>query len=128
MALGLLDDAVARVDQDHHRFRRGHARDGVAGVLLVAGAIGEDEGTGVGGEVAVRHVDGDALLPLGAQAVDQQRQVGALLAAGGGGGGDGLVLVGENVLGVVQQPADERGLSVVDGAGGAEAQCGGHQK
>ena len=34
-----------------------------------------------GGEVAVRDVDGDALLAFGAQAVGEQREVGGVLAA-----------------------------------------------
>ena len=42
-----------------------------------------------------------------------------------GGALDGLQLVGEDRLGVVQQAADEGGLAVVDGAGGGEAQQGG---
>ena len=38
---------------------------------------------------------------------------------------DGLQLVGEHRLGVVQQPADQGGLAVVDGTGGGEPQQGG---
>ena len=44
------------------------------------GRVGDDELALVGREVAVRDVDGDALLALGLQAVGQQREVD--LAAG----------------------------------------------
>ena len=75
VAARLLDHALARVDQhDRHLGGRG-ARDHVARVLLVPGRVGEDEAPPRGREVAVRDVDRDALLALGAQAVGQQRQV-----------------------------------------------------
>ena len=50
------------------------------------GCVGDDEGAARRGEEAVGHIDGDALLPLGLEPVDQQRQVdvlagGAMLAA-----------------------------------------------
>jgi hypothetical protein len=71
----LLQHALAHVDQqDEHVGRRG-PRHGVARVLHVPGAVGEDEGAVRGGEVAVGDVDRDALLALGAQAVGQQGQV-----------------------------------------------------
>jgi hypothetical protein len=41
----------------------------------VARGVGDDELALGGGEVAVGDIDGDALLTLGLQAVDQQRQV-----------------------------------------------------
>jgi hypothetical protein len=75
-----------------------------------------------GREVAVGDVDGDALLALGAQAVGEQREVGVAVALGRGSPLDGVELVGEDRLGVVQQAADQGGLAVVDGAGGGEAQ------
>jgi hypothetical protein len=82
----------------------------------------------------VRHVDGDALLALGAQAVGEQREVGLAVAVAAAGLHDRLQLVLEHGLGVVEQAADERALAVVDGAGGGDAQRGasgeraGHQK
>ena len=76
-------------------------------------------------EVAVRDVDGDALLALGLQAVGQQGEV----DLAGAGGADLLAIAlhrGELVLvdhlGVVQQPADERALAVIDASGREEAQ------
>ena len=75
-----------------------------------------------GREVAVGDVDRDALLALGAQAVGQQRQVEEVRAHPLARLLDVLQLVGEHLLGVVQQPPDQRALAVVDRAGGGEAQ------
>ena len=76
------------------------------------------------GEVAVRHVDGDALFTLRAQAVDQQRQVRCGQPLVDRRAGDGVDLVGENRFRVVQQPADEGRLAVVDAARGGEPSAG----
>ena len=76
---GLLHHTVAHIHQQHHGIGGGGAGDGVAGVLHVAGAVGQHKAAPVGGEVAVGHIDGDALLALGAQAVGQQREVQRLL-------------------------------------------------
>jgi hypothetical protein len=47
----------------------------------VAGRVGDDELALGRGEVAVRDVDRDALLALGAQAVGEQREVRVVVAA-----------------------------------------------
>ena len=122
VATGLLDHAVAGVNKNNNQLGGGQARDGVALVLHVAGSIGQDEAALVRGEVAVSHVDGDALLALGTQAVNQQREVHAVEAAVRGGTLHGLHLVRQHGLGVIEQAADEGGLAVIDGAGGAQAQ------
>src|SRR5690606_19054165 len=75
-----------------------------------------------GREVAVRDVDRDALLALGAQAVGQQREVGALVTSAAARRLDVRELVFEERLGVVEQAADQRRLAVVDAPGGDEAQ------
>src|SRR3546814_8560435 len=75
MAAGLGQQALARIDQ-HDRQVGGRGTGGhVAGVLFVARAVGDDELALLGAEEAVRHIDGDALLAFGGQAVDQQREV-----------------------------------------------------
>jgi hypothetical protein len=89
-----------------------------SGVLHVAGGVGQDERPPRRGEVAVGDVDGDALLALGAQAVGQQREVDVVALARPG---DRLVLVLEDRLAVVQQPADEGALAVVHRPGGGDA-------
>ena len=119
---GLLDHALAGVDEHQREVGGRGAGDHVAGVLHVARGVGHDERAHRRGEVAVGDVDRDALLALGPQAVGEQREVGVVVAAVGAGALDGLELVLEDRLGVVEQPADERRLAVVDGAGGGEAQ------
>ncbi|MNL03383.1 hypothetical protein D3C87_1239200 [compost metagenome] len=107
------DGGVRRAGAGHH----------VAGVLLVARRVGDDELAARGGEVAVGHVDGDALLALGFQAVGQQRKIDLL--AGGAlvlGVGQRGQLVGEHGLAVIQQAADQRALAVVHGTRGDKAQ------
>ena len=79
--LGLGHHAVAGVDQDDRQIAGARPGGHVAGVLLVAGAVGDDEFPLGGREIAVRHVDGDALLALGLEAVGEQR--GVEVAAGG---------------------------------------------
>ena len=89
----------------------------VAGVALMAGRVGEDVAARFGREEPVRHIDGDALLALGAQAVRQRGEVRDALLVG-----DGLQMVGRQAVGVVQQAADQRALAVVDRARGGDPQ------
>ena len=117
----LLEHALARVDEDQREVGGRGARDHVARVLLVARRVGDDELAPRRVEVAVRHVDRDALLALGAQAVGEQREVHVAVAAPLRGLLDVLELVLEDRLGVVQQPADQGRLAVVDRARGGEA-------
>ena len=124
MPLGLHQHALARIDQDDGELGVGGAGRHVAGILLVAGRIGDDEGAARRGEEAIGDVDGDALLALGLQAVDQQREV-DLLAGGAVAHrvlGQRGKLVLEDLLGVVQQPADQGRLAVVHRSAGDEAQ------
>ena len=117
---GLLGETLARVDEDQAEVGGGGTGDHVAGVLNVARGVGDDELAVGGGEVAVGHVDGDALLALGAQAVGQQGQIGVVVTPGHAGCLDGLELVGEDRLRVEQQSTDQGRLSVVDRAGCGE--------
>ncbi|MND47286.1 hypothetical protein D3C80_381790 [compost metagenome] len=75
VSAGLGQQALAGVDEDHRQVGGGRAGDHVAGVLFVAGGVGDDELALVGGKEAISHIDGDALLALGAQAVDQQGEI-----------------------------------------------------
>ena len=78
VAPGLGQHPLARVDQDHGEVGGRGAGDHVAGVLLVARGVGDDELALLGREEAIGHIDGDALLALGGEAVDQQREVDVL--------------------------------------------------
>ena len=75
VATRLGEDAFARIDEDDGEVCGGGAGGHVAGVLLVAGGVGDDELAALGGEVAVGDVDGDALLALGAEAVGELGEV-----------------------------------------------------
>ena len=74
------------------------------------GRVGDDELALVGGEEAVGDVDRDALLALGGEAVDEQREVdvAALRADLLRVGLERGELVLEQHLRFVQQPADQR--------------------
>ncbi len=88
----------------------------------MAGRVGDDERPPRRGEIAVGDVDGDALLALGLQPVEQQREIDV--------GAGGAVLLGvafergemvvEDEVLFVQQPADQRRLAVVDRASGKQ--------
>ena len=78
MAEGLRQQALARIDQDHREVGVGGAGRHVAGILLVAGRVGDDERARRRREIAIGDVDGDALLALGFEAVDQQREIDVL--------------------------------------------------
>ena len=122
MPARLLDDALARVEQDHGDVGGRGAGDHVARVLHVPGRVGELEAAARRDERAVGDVDRDPLLALGAQAVGEQREVDVAVAAPLRGLLDVLELVGEDLLRVVEQPADQRRLAVVDRARGHEPQ------
>lgn len=124
VATGLGLYAVAGVHQDDRQVTGGCTGGHVAGVLLMAGGVGDDELALGGGEIAVGDIDGDALLTLGLQAVDQQRQVDVVT---GGADllrvpGDGFQMVFVDHLRVVQQAPDQGALAVVDVTAGQKAQ------
>ncbi len=79
MPAGLAQHARAGVDEQDRDVRVGRPGEHVAGVALVAGRVGEDVAAILGREEPVRHVDRDALFPLGAQAVGQRGEVGDAL-------------------------------------------------
>ena len=124
MPPGLLDDAVAGIDEQHDHVGGGGARHRVPGVLHVPGAVGQDELPCRGGEVAVRDVDRDALLALGAQTVGQQSKISMIKALAPADVLDMIESVGQHGVGVEQQPSDQGGLAVVDRAGGGQPEQG----
>src|SRR5471030_2823057 len=124
VATGLGLHAVTGIDQDDRQVTGGRTGGHVAGVLLMARGIGDDEFALGGGEVAVSDIDGDSLLTLSLQAVDQQCQVDVF--AGGADffrvAGDGFQVIFVDHFGVVQQAPDQGALAVVDVATGQKAQ------
>ena len=81
MATGLLDHALAGVDEHDPELGGRGARDHVARVLDVARRVGELEAPPGRDERAVGDVDRDPLLALGAQAVGEQREVDVVVPA-----------------------------------------------
>ncbi|MNC65504.1 hypothetical protein D3C75_1158020 [compost metagenome] len=72
---GLGQQAFARINKNDRDIGGRSAGHHVAGILLVPRGIGDDELALFSGEKAVGHVDRDALLPLGTQAIDQQSEI-----------------------------------------------------
>jgi len=93
-------------------------------VLLVARGVGDDELALLRRVVPVGHVDGDALLALGLQAIDEQSEVGSVLrrTVARGVGGDGREVILVDHLAVVEEEADEGALPVIDRAARDETQ------
>ena len=71
VASGLSENALSGIDQDHCEVGRRSARHHVAGVLLVAGGICHDELAVLGREETKGDIDGDALLALGGEAINE---------------------------------------------------------
>ena len=116
----LLAQAGGGVDQDEREVGRRGPGGHVAGVLDVARAVGDDELAMRRGGVAIGHVDGDALLALGPQAVGDEGEVDFAQAAVLARRLDGGQLVVEELTGVEEQPADQRALAVVHRSDGGE--------
>ncbi len=124
VAARLRQDTLARIHQhDGEIGRRGAGRH-VAGVLNMAGRIGDDEFALRRGEKPIGDVDGNALLALGLQPIDQKGEVDVLAGRAMllGVALERCELVLEDQLGVVEQPADQCRLAIIDRAAGQKAQ------
>ena len=75
MAAGLHQHALARIDEDAGKIGGRCTSHHIAGILFMARTIRDDEFALLGVEEAVGDVNGDALLTLGGEAVDQQREI-----------------------------------------------------
>ena len=128
MAARLLQHAMTGIQQNHRQTGRGCSGGHVARVLLVARRVGDDELAARRLEIAVGHVDGNGLLPLGPQPVGDQRQVEPFGVAVPTGFAHRFELVFVNPARIVEQAADERRFAIVHAAGGGEAQQVFHQK
>ena len=124
MPARLRQQALGGVDQQDGEVGGGGAGRHVARILDVAGRVGDDEAAVRRGEEAVGDVDGDALLALRLQPVDEQREVDVLAVR--------AVLLGialqlgdlvlHQEVGIVEQAPDQGGFAVVDAAAGEDAQ------
>ena len=75
MPARLDEHTFACIDQDDGKVCGRRAGKHVTRILLMPGAIGDDELPLLSGEKAIGYVDGDTLLALGSQSVDQKRKV-----------------------------------------------------
>ena len=116
--IGRLPIHFGGVHQHHSRISAGGGCDHVAGVLLVAGSVTNDELALLGAEIAVGHIDGDALFSFGRQAVSEQGQIGFTLALHTG------QVVLQDRFGVNQQATNQGGFAVIHRATGDEFQGG----
>jgi hypothetical protein len=123
VAAGLGEYPFSRVDEQHGKLGGRGAGDHVAGELLMPRGVGDDELALRGREETIGDVDRDALLALGGKAVDEQRHVerSALCARLATVDLERRQLVLEQRVGVVEQPADEGRLAVVNRPAGEEA-------
>ncbi len=124
VAMRLAQQPLARVDQQHRELGVRRAGRHVAGILLMARRVGDDEGAPRRREITIGDIDGDALLALDLQPVEQQGEidvpaVGAVLLRIAIERGQ---LIVENQMLLVEQAADQGGLAVVDRAAGEKAQ------
>ena len=122
MPHGLFHDAVPGVHQNHGQVGGRSTRYHIAGVLDVAGRIGNDEFPFRGGKIPISHVDGDALLAFGPQAIGEQRQVHLFVAPAPRSLFHGFELILENGFGIVQQATDQGAFSIVHAAGRGKPQ------
>ena len=128
VAVGLFYETMPGIDQDDGQVRRGRPGHHVAGVLDVARGVGDDELALGRGEVAVGHVDGDALLALGPQPVSQQAQVRLLHAPLAARRFHRGQLVLKDAFRVEQQAADQGAFPVIDASGGGKSEHGGKDR
>ena len=124
MSPGLGEDPFTRVDEDDRNIGGGGAGDHVTGVLLMPWSVGDDIFALFGREEAVGDVDGDPLLPLTLQSVDQQCHVDLLT------GGSVFAtfalrrrqLILEDHLGIIKHPSNQRTFAVIHRSTGQETE------
>ena len=124
MAEGLRKQPLGRINEHDRQVRDRGSGSHVARVLDVPRTVGDQIAAAPGLQVSPGHVDGDALLALGVQAIEQQRVVGfpAAGAVAGAGARPRRALVVGYAPGVVQQAPDQGALAVVHAAAGDDAQ------
>src|SRR5690554_1396817 len=124
MAAGLGLYALFGVDQNHCHIGSGGSGNHVAGILFMAGGVGNNEFAFWSGEIPIGHVDGNTLFTLGGKAVYQQCQVYlfALGAVAPGVSGECGQLVVKDLLRLPEQASNQGAFAVVDAAAGDEAQ------
>ena len=122
MAARLRDDTCAGIYQNNRQISGRAASNHVTRILFVSRSVGNDEFTVIRGEVAIGHVNSNALLTLRLQTIQQQGIVDVVtgithtfaVAL------QRIQLVFIQFLTIEQQTSDKRGLSVIHRTGGKE--------
>ena len=118
----LRQNSLTSIGKQDSKFRGRCATCHVTRVLLVAGCVGHNERPARGRKVTIGYVDGDALLPLGLEPIDEKSEVNAasrpitltVLF-------DGPKLIIWNQITIVKEPANQSALAVIDAAARQEA-------
>ena len=124
MAAGLGQEALARIDEQDREIGAGRAGCHVAGILLMAGRVGDDEGTFRGRNIAIGDIDRDPLFALGLEPVHEQCEV-DIAAVGAMPPRIALErfkLIVEDKALLVEQAADQRRFAVVDRAASEQSE------
>ena len=114
MTAGLYGDAAPRIDQGDGGVGARSTGRHIAGILLVSGNIGDDVFALRAREIAVGHIDRDALLALGDKAVGEQREIGDRAALALHVAFEIGALIDGDGIEIPQQTPDERAFAVVD--------------
>ena len=110
---GLVAHAFQRVDDQHRAVGLRGAGDHVAQEFGVAGRVDQHDVARAGAEADLRGVDGDALVALGLQRVEQERPFERHAAPRADGFQHFELALGQ-AAGLVQQAPDQRRLAVID--------------
>ena len=121
---GLCNHPRACIHKNDCRIGCRAAGNHIAGVLLVSRSVGDDKLSVVGAEIAISHINGDALLALRLQSVEEQRIVDVLagITATLAVALKRIELVFINLLTVEKESTDECRFSVVNTSGGEKPQ------
>src|SRR5262245_34544782 len=124
MPAGLGQDSFAGINEQNREIGTGRASCHVAGILLMAWRIGNDERPLWCGNITVGNIDGDSLLALGLKPVHKQREVDIV-------GVSAVLLrvalkcrelIVENEALLIKQAANERRFAIVDRAASKQPQ------
>ena len=119
----LRHQPLRRIDQDHSKIAVRRAGRHVARILLMTRRISDDEMAARCREITIGDVDGDALLALGLETVEQKREIDILAGRTvltGIALQRGHMIVEDQTL-LIKQPPDQRRLSVINGTTGEKA-------
>ena len=113
VAPGLVAHAFQRVDDQNRTVRLRGAGDHVAQEFGVTGRVDQHHVARAGAEADLSGVDGDALVALGLQRIQQKRPFERHAAPGADGFQHFELALGQ-AAGLMQQASDQRGLAVID--------------